>query len=199
MVTVRHKATNQGQPMGRYKSICFLASVIAIMMWASPVCAAIFEGPNGEIYYGDYLPQELYEKGYRLKDPASTGSVAPSEQLRPFDKALKSQNQNWQDSHEAIEGIDFINTSNYANTRLEFYYYIPVGVLNNRSRASGGLIAVPGSGGRGEHFVTAEMKKFADEEHIVVIAPSFVYDRENWNSKTSYQYPDAWSGMLLLR
>lgn len=60
------------------KSIYFFMVAIAVVLWAAPVCAGIYEGPDGEIYYGDFLPPELEEKGYRLKGSGSNGEKAPA-------------------------------------------------------------------------------------------------------------------------
>jgi predicted esterase len=184
--------------MRTYKSIHFFMAAIAVVLWAAPACSGIYEGPNGEIYYGDYLPVELFEKGYRPKSPG------PSEQSKHLETTSEQLNQNSlnqnslnQNSHEAVEGIDFINTSNYANARLEFYYYIPAGVMGDKRLGTNALVAVPSLSGKGEHFVNAAMKKFADKENMAIISPSFVWDQKNWNSRTSYQYPGAWSGDAL--
>jgi len=97
----------------------------------------------------------------------------------------------------AIEGIDSIETSNYANRQLQYYYYIPETVLADSGGSHPVLIMVPGLSGRGEHFVGVEFKDFADKEEFVIIAPSFIFDEENWSSKTSYHYPKHWSGRAL--
>ena len=98
----------------------------------------------------------------------------------------------------SVEGTDSIPTDNYANTQLEYYYYIPSTVIGNEQEAHPVLVMVPGLSGRGERFVTREFKKFADEEHFIIVAPSFVFDEDNWDSQQSYQYPSAWSGNALL-
>lgn len=96
------------------------------------------------------------------------------------------------------EGVDFINTDNYANTRLEFFYYIPSGVLEDREHAVEVLVCIPPLSGRGEKFVPPIFKEFAEEEKLVIIAPSFVWDKDNWDTRTSYQFPSVWSGDALL-
>lgn len=99
---------------------------------------------------------------------------------------------------QAISGIDSIETDNYANKKLEFYYYIPASVLSEKEVAHPVLICVPGLSGRGESAVTSDFKQFADREGFVIIAPSFVYDAADWASRTSYQFPEIWSGNALL-
>ncbi len=98
---------------------------------------------------------------------------------------------------EPISGNDFIATDNYANKRLEYYYYMPREVIKNRKTRQA-LIVVPPLSGRGESFVTVEFKKFADEEGFVIVAPSFVWDEKNWETRQSYQYPAVWSGDALI-
>lgn len=87
-----------------------------------------------------------------------------------------------------IEGVDSIQTNNYANARLDYYYYLPSIVSGNRYAPYSVLVMIPGLSGRGEHFVSREFKKFADQENLIIVAPSFVWDEKNWNSKLSYQY-----------
>lgn len=101
-------------------------------------------------------------------------------------------------AENAVSGIDSIETDNYVNKKLEFYYYIPSNILSDKQKSYPVLICIPGLSGRGENAVTAEFKRFADQEGFVIIAPSFTFDEANWNSKTSYQYPEVWSGNALL-
>ena len=57
---------------------------------------------------------------------------------------------------------------------------------------------VPGLNSNGEYFVSRDFKDFANSEGFVIIAPSFAYDKENFKSQQSYQYPSVWSGDALL-
>lgn len=98
-----------------------------------------------------------------------------------------------------ISSHDFIYTDNYANRKLEYYYYIPSAVINRENKNVPFLIMVPGLNGKGEDCVNNQFKEFADKENFVIIAPSFNEDTDNWNSHTSYQYPAAWSGQALNR
>jgi predicted esterase len=102
-------------------------------------------------------------------------------------------------SSKPIEGIDFINTDNYANTRLEFYYYIPSGVIENKNKPYPLLLCIPGLSGSGEDFVQPIFKEFANKEGFVIVAPSFIWDEKNWDSQRSYQFPSVWSGEALIR
>lgn len=94
----------------------------------------------------------------------------------------------------SISGIDFISTTNYANTELGYYYYIPKNIKKNKIQKAPFLIIVPGLSGNGQDIVTQPFKDFAQQNGFVIIAPSFKEDDNNWESKTSYQYPAAWSG-----
>lgn len=98
----------------------------------------------------------------------------------------------------AVEGISSIHTDNYANQRLEYYYYIPRAIVENPQAAYPLLVMTPSLSGRGEILVTQEFKDFAQEEVFIIVSPSFVFDERNWESRQSYQYPSAWSGDALL-
>lgn len=94
--------------------------------------------------------------------------------------------------------VDSIETSNYANRQLKFFLYIPGEVLKNKEKYHPLLICVPGLSRKGERFAGKVFRDFADREEFVIIAPSFVWDKENWNGKRSYQYPSVWSGDALI-
>jgi len=54
--------------MGLIRALRVLGPVLVLLIYLSPAQAAkIYEGPNGEIFIGDYLPPELAEKGYAPK------------------------------------------------------------------------------------------------------------------------------------
>lgn len=99
---------------------------------------------------------------------------------------------------DAVYGVGSVQTDNYANKTLEYYYYIPSSVLDGSAAAYPLLIAVPGLSGRGENFVSQDMKDFADENSFAIISPSFQFDEQNWDSQRSYQYPWVWSGNALV-
>ena len=124
-----------------------------------------------------------------------SGCIEDSENVDNTENTLTTQHQKVE--LKAVEGIDFINTDNYANTRLDYYYYIPEAVSENRQKSYPLLVMVPSLSGRGEHFVTQEFKNFADEENFIILAPSFTWDEKNWDSRKSYQYPSVWSGDAL--
>lgn len=96
-----------------------------------------------------------------------------------------------------ISGIDSITTDNYANTTLQYYYYVPMKVKKSKIKAASFLVMIPGLSGNGQDFVSQPFKDFAQAEGFVIISPSFKEDSKNWDSQTSYQYPAAWSGKAL--
>lgn len=100
---------------------------------------------------------------------------------------------------DSVQGSGYINTDNYANQTLKFFYYIPKDVILNRQKTYPALILVPGLSYSGEQFASFEFKKFARDNKFVIIAPTFIFDERNWNSERSYQYPSAWSGDALVR
>ncbi len=95
-----------------------------------------------------------------------------------------------------MEGVEFIDTDNYANRKLYFYYYIPAKAVGQEK--SDILACIPGLGGSGEYFRNSNFKKLADEEGMILISPSFNYDEANWGTRQSYQYPEVWSGQAFL-
>jgi dienelactone hydrolase len=100
----------------------------------------------------------------------------------------------------AVEGIDFIRTSNYANQRLFYYFFIP-GNLDIRSMDSVPfLICVPGLSGSGESFGKQKIiNDFSRAEGFIIIAPTFIWDQKNWPQRKSYHYPWVWSGQALIK
>ncbi|MFO8010819.1 MAG: hypothetical protein R6U89_08425 [Dehalococcoidia bacterium] len=101
-------------------------------------------------------------------------------------------------SQESLDGIGSIYTTNYANEVLEYYYYIPASINDAPQKSYPMLVMIPGLSGLGEHFVSQQYKQFAETEGFIVASPSFVWDKDNWDFKRSYQYPSAWSGDALL-
>ena len=97
----------------------------------------------------------------------------------------------------AVEGVDFITTNNYANQHLEYYYYIPTKLLGNTKIPHPVILAIPGLNGKGQDFITQPFKDFAQNEGFIIISPSFTEDSANWDNQTSYQYPAAWSGSAI--
>ncbi|MFH1613130.1 MAG: hypothetical protein ABIB46_05360 [bacterium] len=61
------------------------------------------------------------------------------------------------------------------------------------------LIAFPGLSGSGIQFISPRWAKFSEENGFVIISPSFQFNREDWEKRKSYQYPNIWSGNVLLK
>lgn len=120
------------------------------------------------------------------------------EELEKEKRLKRTENIKKKKEFRSQEGIDFINTDNYANTRLEFFYYIPSTVIKNKQRVFPVLVCIPGLSGKGQDFVSSIFKEFAEKEGFVIVAPSFMWDKDNWNTKKSYQYPSVWSGAALI-
>ena len=98
-----------------------------------------------------------------------------------------------------VEDTGFINTENQANKELQFYYYVPVSVQEEKQISHPVLVCVPGLSGNGKNFVSQSIKEFADTQGIIIIAPSFKFDKNNWDTGKSYQYSSVWSGNALLK
>lgn len=96
-----------------------------------------------------------------------------------------------------IDGINFINTEGSSNEKLEYYFYVPKNTLN-RNEPSPLLVCIPGLSASGKGFVNISFKQFALKENFIIIAPSFKFNREDWNARKSYQYPEKWSGNALI-
>lgn len=57
-------------------------------------------------------------------------------------------------SPASIEGIDSVATDNYANAKLEFYYYIPEDAELDKQDTCRAIVCIPGLSGKGQHFVS---------------------------------------------
>lgn len=100
---------------------------------------------------------------------------------------------------EPLKGIDTIQTDNYANKNLDFFYYIPVKVLKDKKTPCPAIICMPELFKRGEDYVSPVFRDFADKEGFIIIAPTFNLDEKHQKDKKSYQYPAIWSGNILER
>ncbi|MGD9582003.1 MAG: alpha/beta fold hydrolase [Vampirovibrionia bacterium] len=96
-----------------------------------------------------------------------------------------------------IDGVDFIETPDLINDKVNYYYYIPKNSINNRIKPDL-LICVPGLSGNGRYFVNDIFKQFAQNNQFIIVAPSFIFNNTDFKNKKSYQYPEKWSGKALL-
>lgn len=138
--------------------------------------------------------RQEWEKQKRLKEEG-----AKKDQELEEDREEKESEPKRDRFYKRIEGTDFITTNNYANTKLEFYYYIPYKVIEDSHKTHPLLVCVPPLSVRGAAFVGLPFKVFAEHEGFVIVAPSFKYDEKNWSSKRSYHFPSAWSGEALIK
>jgi dienelactone hydrolase len=96
------------------------------------------------------------------------------------------------------EGIETIKTTNYANKKLSFYYFLSEKALNEKEIAHHFLVCMPGLYTSGQFFVKKPFKKFAEENNLVILAPSFKFDQKYLQQQQSYQFPAVWSGEAFL-
>lgn len=101
-------------------------------------------------------------------------------------------------SESVKTGFGSITTDNYANRKLEYFYFFPGRFLKQPQLSHPVLVIVPGLSGRGQNAVKSTFKKAAMENDWIILAPSFIFDQHNWESATSYQFPAVWSGQALL-
>ncbi|MFC1658557.1 alpha/beta hydrolase [Candidatus Omnitrophota bacterium] len=140
--------------------------------------------------------RELQEEKKRLEEERAAQQAMQAE-LDKFAQETDEQSGE-AEAVEPVEGIDFVSTNNDANRTLEFYYYIPAQVMEDKSQTYPLLVCMPGLSGNGESFVTTVFKEFAEKEGFVILAPSFKYDQTRQGSQTGYQFPDVWSGDALI-
>ncbi|MEI6351498.1 MAG: hypothetical protein WCP06_10375 [Verrucomicrobiota bacterium] len=78
-------------------------------------------------------------------------------------------------------------------------------VFSYREPTGGGaraiLLLVPGCNGDGRAFLKNEAVwgRFADQEHLVLVGPTFKTNLEEVHSRLGYYYPELWSGAVTLK
>lgn len=154
--------------------------IIAILAFFLIIASAIF----GE------LNKKPEKKVDLKKDKPQQAAIPP----QTAQQAPPPTGANQPVADASISGTDSITTSNYANQTLSYFYYIPQSVSQNKQARHPYLILIPGIGKQGQDFTTQTFKDFANQYGFVILAPSFTFDEKNRQSKTSYQYPAAWSG-----
>ncbi len=158
--------------------------IIAILAFFLIIATAIFGELNKEPEKKADIKKDNPQQTAPPQEPAQQTTTQPTDANQPV-------------ANNALSGIDSITTSNYANQTLSYFYYIPQNVSQNKQTRHPYLILVPGLNGQGQDFTTQPFKDFADQNGFVILAPSFIEDTKNWESKTSYQYPAVWSGRAL--
>lgn len=154
--------------------------IIAILAFFLIIASAIFGKLNQEPQKKADLKKDKPQQTAPPQSPAQQNTTQPAPSSQSVDNA--------------ISGVDSITTSNYANQTLSYFYYIPQSVSQNKQARHPYLILIMESGIQGQDSVTQPFKDFANQYGFVILAPSFVFDEKNWQNKTSYQYPAAWSG-----
>lgn len=76
---------------------------------------------------------------------------------------------------------------------VAFYYRVP------DSRAVGVLLLVPGYNGSGEAMLDGRWSRFADEQGLVLLAPTFQTSPEELKKGQGYYYPEQGSGLQMER
>jgi len=87
--------------------------------------------------------------------------------------------------------------------RVTYNLYVP---LNSDGKHLPVLVCVGGLPMDGDKYLQSDtrecmdenFKRFADENGIAILGLGFLFIAEDWETKTSYQYPKAWSGQALL-
>ncbi|MEW5822212.1 MAG: hypothetical protein AB1782_18600 [Cyanobacteriota bacterium] len=100
---------------------------------------------------------------------------------------------------EILEGNDYIETPDYNNKKLNYYYYIPQIVNLDRKQSHPVLVVLADPLTTRDSIITENVKNYASEKGFVIVAPEFNYDQESVDNKTSYHYPSIWSGKALLK
>lgn len=166
--------------------IFFIAAMVFIVISVS------FMGMKG-----DKKKEPAIKKEMSTQPPQTQANPQQASPMQNTAQQNPPANSNQTAIGNAISGNDSISTTNYANTQLNYFYYIPQSVLQSKGQRHPYLILVPGLGGQGQDFATQAFTNFADTNGFVIIAPSFVEDTKNFDSQTSYQFPKAWSGKAL--
>jgi len=82
---------------------------------------------------------------------------------------------------------------------VTYTYYIP---KTNRSSPLPVLVCLGGLNSQGGRYMGSDWKEFARENGFAILSPVFkfsvVSEIENFNKRTSYHYPEAWSGETLI-
>jgi poly(3-hydroxybutyrate) depolymerase len=99
---------------------------------------------------------------------------------------------------EIASGLGSITTRNYANRQLEYFYYFPTRLCGQPRIPHPVLVIVPGLSGRVRNVDPGTWGKAARDNGWIILSPHFHFDRLNWETATSYQFPAAWSGRALL-
>jgi hypothetical protein len=99
---------------------------------------------------------------------------------------------------EIVSGLASISTTNYANPKLDYFFYFPARLLKRPLVPHPVLVLVPGLSGRITRVNPATWGKAARDNGWIILSPHFIFDERNWETAKSYQFPELWSGRALL-
>ena len=112
---------------------------------------------------------------------------------REASSATRPQTPEW-----ATQGLGAVATANNANANLEYYFFFPTRLLQQPQLVHPVLVIVPGLSGRVTKADPATWGKASRENGWIILSPHFKFAERDWETVTSYQYPEAWSGQALL-
>lgn len=90
-----------------------------------------------------------------------------------------------------------VTTPSALNKEAVFWYRQPSGT----AAPAGVLLLVPGFNGDGHGMLdsSSPWAKFADDQHLVLVGPTFKTTPEEMHSRRGYYYPELWSGEATLK
>lgn len=89
-----------------------------------------------------------------------------------------------------------VPTSSELNKEAVFWYRLPL----NGSVPTAVLLLIPGYNGEGRGMLeSGPWARFADEQHMVLVGPTFKTTPEEMHSGRGYYYPELWSGEATLK
>lgn len=132
-------------------------------------------------------------------EPEGESSGPGADDEEPWRPVPASNDGTWK--RRAVEGgtewLGEVRTDNEANETLAFFFFRPSPVEPEGEQPV--LLAVPPLNGSGPGFARKLLRMAPELKELAIVAPSFRFDRRNWDSETSYQFPSAWSGGALMR
>lgn len=109
-----------------------------------------------------------------------------------------NENKITSDRTKSVELADYVITGNSANRLIEFHYYIPAKVLQNKSKQAP-LIIVPSYTYEKENIKFQQpIKDFADKEGCVLVTTYFMDNLNDIIFNSGFDKPSVWSGKALL-
>lgn len=94
--------------------------------------------------------------------------------------------------------VGSIQTNNYANKELKYYYYVPSSIEKYSGETHPLIVLFSGTGADSRGLYINAVKEFAEESKMIVLIVNFVFDEDNFQQGKSYTYPKWWSGQAFL-